>query len=64
MVNNFEQWQKKHEKVHPDTKDRIKQRVDKSMDMYEFIGEIVELYVPKVLGYMNLFLGGRPQVKQ
>ena len=57
-MNNFQELEKKKLDAYPDSMNRIKRRVDGSMDIYKFVGNIFDLYFPKIVGFMTALLGG------
>lgn len=57
-MNNFQRLEAKNMEETHEVKHRVKQRVDKSMDMYRFVGNIFDLYIPKIVGFMSVMLGG------
>ncbi len=57
-MNNFQQLEAKKELDYPNVVEDVKHRVDKSLDMYKFVGNILDLYVPKIFGFIGALLGG------
>ena len=57
-MNNFQELEKKKLDAFPDSMKRIKRRVDGSLDIYKFVGNIFDLYFPKIVGFMTAMLGG------
>ena len=56
-MNNFQELEKKKLDIYPDSTRRIKRRVDGSRDIYKFVGNIFDLYLPKIVGFMTALLG-------
>lgn len=56
-MNNFQRLEAKNMEETQDVKHRVKKRVDNSMDVYRFVGNIFDLYFPKIVGFMTAMLG-------
>lgn len=56
QTNNFQKWQNSLVDKSPDFKVRVKKKLDNKMDMYKFMGAILDLYVPKVVQCMQVAL--------
>ena len=57
-MNNFQKLEAKKIEEFPDATRHIKKRVDNTLDVYKFVGNIFDLYFPKIIGFMNTILGG------
>ncbi len=57
-MNNFQQLEEKKMNEYPNSTKDVKKRVDKTMDIYRFVGNIFDLYFPKIVGYVTTMLGG------
>ncbi len=56
-MNNFQKLEKKTLESYPDVTSRIKRRVDGTLDICKFVGNIFDLFLPKVVGIMAELLG-------
>ena len=59
-MNNFQELESQKLNTFEESTQRVKKNVDKSMDLYRFVGNIFDLYFPKIVGFMNAVLGGEP----
>jgi hypothetical protein len=57
-MNNFQELESKQSNRYPESTKNIKKKVDHTVDVYRFIGSILDLYFPKIVGFMNSMLGG------
>lgn len=59
-LNNFQLLQQEDEERYKPEIDRIKADLNRSMDLFRFIGNIVEIYVPRFFDMMVVTSGGGP----
>lgn len=57
-MNNFQKLESQNLHKFEESTKKVKKKVDKSMDLYRFVGNIFDLYFPKIVGFMNAVLGG------
>lgn len=57
-MNNFQRLQQEDEERYKPEIDRIKADLNGSMDLFRFIGNIVEIYVPRFFDMMVVTSGG------
>ena len=57
-MNNFQELQAKNMADFPRSSERIKRQFDKTRELYQLIGNIVELYFPAVIDTFDDFFGG------
>jgi len=57
-MNNFQKLEQERSKEYPNAVKNVKKRVDKTMNVYKFVGNIFDLYVPKIVGFVSVILGG------
>ena len=57
-MNNFQKLESQKLDTFDESTRKVKKNVDKSMDLYRFVGNIFDLYFPKIVGFMNAILGG------
>jgi len=63
-MNNFQRLQQEDEERYKPNTDQIKSDLNGSMDLYRFIGNIVEMYVPRFFDMMVVTSGGSPGESQ
>ena len=60
-VNNFKELEKEQvEQFSQIQKEKVKSSIDSSVGMFRFIGDIFELYLPKVVDMFVRMSGGGP----
>ncbi len=60
-VNNFKELEKEQvEKFNQTQKENVKNSIDSSIGVFRFIGDIFELYLPKVIDMFVRMSGGGP----
>lgn len=57
-MNNFQRLQQEDEERYKPEIDRIKADLNGSMDLFRFIGNIIEIYVPRFFDMMVVTSGG------
>ncbi len=58
-VNNFKELEKEQiEKFDSSRKKQVKNNIDSSLGVFQFIGDIFGLYIPKVMGIFVRMSGG------
>lgn len=57
-MNNFQRLQQEDEERYKPEIDQIKSDLNGSMDLFRFIGNIVEIYVPRFFDMMVVTSGG------
>lgn len=57
-MNNFQRLQQEDEERYKPEIDRIKADLNSNMDMFRFIGNIIEIYVPRFFDMMVVTSGG------
>lgn len=62
-MNNFQELQAKNMAGFHQSNARIKKQFDKTRELYQLIGNIVELYIPAVVDTFDDFFGGDSQDK-
>ena len=62
-LNNFKRLQQEDEQRYKPAIDRIKADLNGSMDLYRFIGQIVEVYVPRFIDMVVMTSGGQGRVR-
>lgn len=60
-MNNFQRLQQEDEERYKPEIDRIKADLNGSMDLFRFIGNIIEVYVPRFFDMMVVTSGGIKQ---
>lgn len=61
-VNNFKELEKEQERSFSDSDQRIKKNVNYSIGFFQFIGDIIDLFMPKVVNmFLNLSGGQGPK---
>lgn len=53
--NAFEQLRDEHEEKFSEHSHKIKKNIESQKDIWSFLGELIELYIPKIL---SVLLGG------
>jgi hypothetical protein len=53
--NAFEQLRDEHEEKFGEHSNKIKKNIESQKDIWSFLGELIELYIPKIL---SVLLGG------
>jgi hypothetical protein len=61
-MNNFQRLMQEEERRTPPPPPRIKNNLGGTMKVYRFLGQVVELYLPRVIDLFILLSGGeKPQ---
>lgn len=55
-MNNFQEFQARRTAGFVEASPRIKRKVDRTLEMFRFIGNIVDLYGPRAVDTMNFLL--------
>lgn len=63
MRNNFEQLADEMEAQAEKVKKPIKERIDGERNVFSFIGNIADLFIPKLFTFISELLGGSSSVK-
>lgn len=59
-ANSFKELEKLNEDKFRGREDRLKSNINHSVGIFQFIGDLVELYLPKVFSLFSRMSGGGP----
>ena len=57
-MNNFKELEDLEQRTHGQPPVFIKKRIDGTIGVFQFMGNVIELFLPRVLGVFNNMVGG------
>ncbi len=62
QINNFKKLQEEEEKIYIERhEERVRTGLLSSLGVFRFVGQVVDMYLPKVFDLLVLAMGGRSQ---
>ncbi len=62
QINNFKRLQEEEERIYAERhEEKVRSGIENSLGAFRFIGQVVDMYLPKIFDLLIVVMGGRTQ---